>query len=242
MGSAAVLLRKPIAKLEIANDLDSRVVAFFRVLRERPEELVHAIRLTPWHEQEYRQSLETAANDLEEARRLFISSWASIRGGPFPAPGDFRWQKTQTRRSAAVRDVADLSHLLAAAERLRNVQFLHRDGLDVIRKVLATECLLYVDPPYLPETRTRKQGYKHEPEGPAWHRRLAQLLHEHSGPVLLAGYASGLYAELYEAANWSRVERPQRTNSGGEAVECLWLSPLTQEQLAAARASRQKDR
>ena len=227
MGSAAVLLRKPPSKLEIANDLDGRVVAFFRVLRERPAELVEALRLTPWHEQEYRQSLEQSADDLEEARRLFLSSWASVRGGPYPGPGDFRWQKTQTRRSSAVSDVAELSHLLAAAERLRNVQFLQRDGLAVIRKMRATGGLLYCDPPYLPETRKRKKAYRHEP-GREWHVELAELLHEHSGPVVLAGYASGLYAELYEESGWQRVERRQGTNSGGSAVECLWLSPLTQ--------------
>lgn len=234
MGSAAVLLRKPPSKLEIANDLDGRVVAFFRVLRERPAELVEAIRLSPWHELEYRESLAQAVDDLEEARRLFVSSWQSVRGGPAPAPGDFRYQKIQTRRSAAVKDVADLSHLLAAAERLRNVQFLQRDGLDVIRKLRDTGALLYCDPPYLPEVRTRKKGYRHEPTGPEWHRELAELLHEHSGPVVLAGYASRLYAELYETRYWRRVERPQRANSGAERVECLWLSPLTQEQLAAA--------
>lgn len=229
MGSAAVLLRKPIAKLEIANDLDGRVVTFFRVLRERPAELVEALQLSPWHELEYKQSLEPAADDLEEARRLFISSWASVRGGPAPGRSDFRWQKTQTRRSAAVKDIADLSHLLAAAERLRNVQFLQRDGLDVIRKMRDTGALLYCDPPYLPEVRTRKQGYRYEPEGPEWHRELAALLQEYSGPVVLAGYASRLYADLYEGHNWRRVERPQRANSGAARVECLWLSPVAQE-------------
>ena len=237
MGSAAVLLCKPPSKLEIANDLDGRVVAFFRVLRERPAELVEALRLSPWHEGEFRQSLETSAEPLEEARRFFLSSWASVRGGPYPRPGDFRWQKKQTRRSAAVKDVADLSHLLAAAERLRNVQFLQRDGLAVIRKMLGTSALLYCDPPYVAQARTRKRdGYRYEPPGPEWHRELAELLHEHNGPALVAGYPSTLYAELYERQGWQRVERAQTTNSGGRSVECLWLSPIAQE-LAAPHAA-----
>lgn len=236
-GSGSVLLRKPPSKLEIANDLDGRVMSFFRVLRERPAELVEALRLTPWHEGEYLESLETSADQLEEARRFFLSSWASVRGGPYPRPGDFRWQKKQTRRSAAVKDVAELSHLLAAAERLRNVQFLQRDGLAVIRKMLGTGALLYCDPPYVAQARTRKRdGYRYEPEGQAWHAELADLLHGHNGPALVAGYPSTLYEELYERQGWKRVERLQTTNSGGRAVECLWLSPIAQE-LAAPSAT-----
>lgn len=236
-GSGSVLLRKSPSKLEIANDIDGRVMTFFQVLRERPADLVEALRLSPWHEGEFRRSLETAAEPLEEARRFFLASWESLRGGPYPRPGDFRWQKKQTRRSAAVKDVADLSHLLAAAERLRNVQFLQRDGLAVIRKMLGTGALLYCDPPYVAQARTRKRdGYRYEPEGQAWHAELADLLHGHNGPALVAGYPSTLYEELYERQGWKRVERLQTTNSGGRAVECLWLSPIAQE-LAAPSAT-----
>ena len=89
-GSGSVLLRKPPSKLEIANDLDGRVMAFFQVLRERPAELVEALRLTPWHEGEYLESLEPATDLLEEARRFFLSSWASVRGGPYPRPENLR--------------------------------------------------------------------------------------------------------------------------------------------------------
>lgn len=232
LGAASILLRKPRAKLEIANDLDNRVLTFFHVLRERPDELLAAIRLTPWHEAEYTAALEPAADKLEEARRFFVLSWMSVRGGPNPGPRDFRWQKKNTRRSAAVKDIADLGHLLAAADRLRNVQFLHRDGLDVIAKMRGTGALIYADPPYLAAVRARPNGYRHEP-GDEWHERLAALLWEHDGPALVAGYPSPLYRELYELREWRRVERPQATNSGGRRTEALWINPIAQAAIAA---------
>jgi DNA adenine methylase len=232
-GGGAVLLHKPPCKLEIANDLDGRVVNFFTVLRERPDDLAHTIALTPWHEAEYRRCLQPVTEPLEDARRFFFAAWASVKGGPIPSPSDFRWQKKQTRRSAAVRDVADLSHLLATAERLKNVQFLNRDALAVIDKMRGTGSLIYFDPPYLAETRTRRNGgYRYEPAA-GWHITAAERLRVHDGPVIVAGYASALYADLYEAKGWSRVERAQRTNSGGAAVECLWLSPLCYDLLHA---------
>ena len=223
-GSASTLLHKPASKLEVANDLDKRVINFFEVLRARPGELVEAINLTPWHEGEYRAALAAADDPLEDARRFFLTCWASVRGGPAAGPGDFRWQKKNTRRSAAVRDVADLGHLLQAAARLKNVQFLQRDALDVIGRMAGTGALIYFDPPYLASTRVNRRGYRHEPAA-AWHVEAADLLRAHGGPVIVAGYRSALYEGLYEAHGWQRVERRQGTNSGGSAVECLWLSP-----------------
>jgi len=223
-GSGAVLLHKSAAKLEIANDLDGRVTNFFEILRTRPAELVEAINLTPWHELEYRRALVPAGDALEEARRFFLTCWASVKGGPAAGAADFRWQKKNTRRSAAVRDIANLGHLLQAAERLKNVQFLNRDALQVIAKMQGTGALIYFDPPYLASTRVNRRGYRHEPAA-AWHVEAADLLRAHDGPVIVAGYRSDLYAGLYEAYGWQRVERRQGTNSGGSAVECLWLSP-----------------
>jgi DNA adenine methylase len=242
LGSGSILLRKQPSKLETAGDLDGRVIAFFRVLRERPDELIQAIQLSPWHEGEYLLSLEPAAEELEEARRFFLSCWASIQGGPSPGPADFRWQKKETRRSPATQDVIRLEHLLQAAERLRRVQFLQRDGLELIQKMRGSGALLYVDAPYLAATRTRRDGYRHEPQGPEWHEELAALLLQHEGPALIAGYRSGLYEQLYEQQGWRRVEREQQANSGKRAIECLWLSPILLSQKARETESQQSGR
>jgi len=226
------LLHKPVAKLEIAGDIDERVMNFLEVLRTRTAELVQALQLTPWHEGEFRRCLEAADDALEDARRFFVTCWSSIKGGPTPGPTDFRWQKTMTRRSSAVSDVARLSHPYVAAARLANVQFLVRDALEIIESVCGTGCLIYFDPPYVTVTRTRRQnGYRHE-FSEAQHIAAAELLLAHNGPVVVSGYASTLYESLYERRGWQRVERQQATNSGGRATECLWLSPLTVEQLS----------
>lgn len=33
----------------------------------------------------------------------------------------------------------------------------------------------------------------------------------------------------YYGSGWQRIERPFRTNSGGRAVECLWLNTAVQK-------------
>ncbi len=39
-GSLAVLLAKPLSRMETVNDLDGDIMTFWRVLRDRPEELI----------------------------------------------------------------------------------------------------------------------------------------------------------------------------------------------------------
>src|SRR3954469_20339878 len=46
-GSGAVLLNRGPSPVETYNDIDGDVVNFFRVLRDRPDELIRSIALTP---------------------------------------------------------------------------------------------------------------------------------------------------------------------------------------------------
>lgn len=52
-GAAGVLLRKHPSPVEIYNDLDGRLVSFFRVLRENPQTLIRSLRRTPFSREEF---------------------------------------------------------------------------------------------------------------------------------------------------------------------------------------------
>lgn len=69
-GALSALLAKTPSELEVVNDLDGDIVAFWRVLRDQPEELERVCALTP------HSRLETVlagdregVSDLERARR-----------------------------------------------------------------------------------------------------------------------------------------------------------------------------
>lgn len=74
-GGGSVLLRKSPAKIEVYNDLNGGVVNFFRVLRERPADLIAAIELTPYSRKEFIQAQEPCDDPLERARRFYVWSW-----------------------------------------------------------------------------------------------------------------------------------------------------------------------
>ncbi|MEN3010732.1 MAG: DNA adenine methylase, partial [Candidatus Bipolaricaulaceae bacterium] len=91
-GSAALLLRKEEAPLEVWNDLGEEVWNFFQVLRDEEmcARLVRALEFTPWHRLEYERCYEGLGepedDPVERARRFFVVSWQGIGGvggGPY---------------------------------------------------------------------------------------------------------------------------------------------------------------
>lgn len=62
-GSGAVFFNKPPSELETINDLDGDVVNLFRVIRDRPKELAHLVRWTPYSREEYYNSYQLGGGD-----------------------------------------------------------------------------------------------------------------------------------------------------------------------------------
>ena len=59
--------------------------------------------------------------------------------------------------------------------------------------------------------------------------------------MLVSGYSSRLYEQLYEVHGWQRVDRDFQANSGSTRTESLWISPaaqaaLQEEELERVRA------
>lgn len=230
-GACSVLLRKPRSKLETINDLDGSVTSFFEVLRDRRDELIRKIRLTPWARAEFLSSFEPCADELERARRFFVRLWMSMDGsgkskswGIHKNPARLPW----TPRFAQFENTKD--GLREISNRLLRVQIENRDARDVIVRYNYPETLFYHDPPYLKQTRRSRDVYRLEVNRD-FHIETAGLLRQCQGYVVVSGYTSDLYTELYEAHGWQRFDREAQSNSGGRRIESAWLSPRTVEAL-----------
>ena len=224
----SVLARKQACEVEVANDLNGRAVNFFRQLRDNTADLIGRIEVTPWAEDEYRDCQTPAEDPVEDARRFYVTSWQSVHGAGSDRSG-WRWMADPDVRrglSPAVDWIANDLHAFAA--RLRRVHLMNRDALVVIRRMMHLDsCLIYFDPPYTLEKRTRRDGYGAFEVTEEWHAEAAELLRRHAGYVVVSGYASPLYERLYEDHGWRRVDRSFQGNSGSKRLESLWLSPRT---------------
>ncbi|HBQ5660047.1 DNA adenine methylase [Klebsiella grimontii] len=84
--------------------------------------------------------------------------------------------------------------------------------------------LIYVDPPYLHETRSSRARYRHE-YSVEDHRRLLVCLRSlpDSASVILSGYPSDLYD--HQLSDW-RSKEFQAMTRGGVRTEKIWMNYL----------------
>jgi len=229
-GAASVLLQKPRSRLETYNDLDSNVVNFFRVLRDRKDELAHQLNYTPYSREEYNLSTVATGDSLEDARRFFVACWMAI--GHSGATG-CRFQKSLKGRDTPpdkeFHELITGGHIDRVASRFHGVQIESDSYEGVIDRYDNKKALFYVDPPYPKSTRTGNR-YLCELQTDNEHIGLADKLTAVKGMVVLSGYDCELYQELY--ADWTHVTKRTLSNSGKSSIESLWLSPNISSELS----------
>jgi len=224
-----VLLRKSRSRSEVYNDLDCEIVNLFRIARDRGEDLRRALELTPFARAEFEDSYIPTADPLEQARRTVIRSFMGFGSNAHNRTTGFRSNSDRSGTTPA----QDWRHypaaLAAIVDRLQGVVIENRDALDVIQGHDGPATLHYVDPPYLPSTRDAGTDYRHE-MNEAEHIHLAQVLRTTQGAVIVSGYPSSLYEDLYRG--WDRTEHGALADGASKRIEVLWMKGIQQERLA----------
>lgn len=229
-GGLAVLMAKAPSKLETVNDLDGHLMNLWRVIRDQADEFARVCALTPHSRAEYLacSDITTEMSDVERARRTWVR-FVLGRSGGFGKKG---WRfyadpdATNTGMPGYLRGYVSRIH--PAMERLQNVSLECRTALEVVREYgRSPNALLYVDPPYLGATRN-SMGYRHEMPNESDHRELASALHDAAAAVLISGYPSPVYDELY--ADWQTYTMRSTTGARSRRTEVIWSNrPLARE-------------
>lgn len=223
-GAASTLLRKERSYAEIYNDLDGGIVNVFRQIRDNGPELHRLLIATPFAREEFRLAREPTADPLEAARRVIIGSFMGFGSDAvFLKSTGFRANSNRPGTTPAHdwRNYGDVFPLLI--ERLRGVVIENRDAKAVMAQHDGADTLHYVDPPYIHSTRTdTRHDYRHEMTDEQ-HIELAAFLKTLKGHIIVSGYWSPLYDELFEG--WIRLEKKAFADGAAERVECLWINP-----------------
>lgn len=226
-GGGSVLMQKPEARGEIYNDIYGDAVNVFRVLRDplQAQELERVIRLTPCSYEEYMNAYEYCDDPIERARRTIFRSFVTIGAdGVLRKNAGFRGLKNNETIVTTAQEWARYPNVIETfTKRLRNVLIENRDALIVLKNYDRATTLFYVDPPYVMSTRSKKTVLYQQEMTDADHIELAKVLHSLKGMVVLSGYQSALYDQLY--TNWRKVVKSSTAQNGKGRVECLWLSP-----------------
>lgn len=230
-GSAAVLLNREPSPVETYNDIDGEVVNFFQVLRDKHEELVRAIGLTPFSREEFSKActLDPDVDPVERARRFYVRA-RQVRTGLAQTASLGRWANCKNTSRAGMSGVVSrwlggVEALPDIAERLLRVQIENRPAPEVIRLYDSKETLFYCDPPYVHDTRGDSKAYGFEMTDDE-HRELARTLNSVKGKVALSNYDCELMNELYVSPRWFKTTGPSKTihSTKGSRQEVLWTN------------------
>lgn len=215
-GSLAVLLSKPVARMETAIDLHGDLVNLALVLqtREAAERLYAALYpmlpCNALHVDAKHRLMEHAENseqypDVQRATDFFVCSWLGRNGciGTKSFNNNFCIRYTSNGGSPAKRWQSAIETIPDWHERLKNVVILRADGLQVLERIEdKAGTAIYCDPPYL----VKGAAYVHDFVA-VDHERLASLLRRfRSTKVVVSYYEHPKLAVLYP--DWTKIEIP----------------------------------
>lgn len=220
-GAASVLLRKEKSYAEIYNDLDGEIVNFFKVVRCHGRSLKRALMLTPFARREFIRAYSNIKDPVETARKTIIKSFMGYGSDSIRRKSGFRCDSMRSGTTPAHdwKNYAD--HIEQLIERFRDVIIEDRPALEVIKNNDTPETLFYVDPPYLHSLRSSvsNKAYRHEMDNND-HVNLAKVLRSVEGKVVVSGYESELYNDLY--LGWNKDKKKSLADGARARVEVIW--------------------
>ena len=231
-GSGAVFFNKPASNIETINDLDSDVVNLFRCIQKDAEKLARIVATTPFSREVYDRQFETTeekTDPFERAAGFLVKCW---QGHGFRTNGyKVGWKNdVQGRESMyALWNWYRLPEwIIDIVECLRQVQIENRPAMEVIKRFNYENVFMYIDPPYLLDTRAGKQ-YKHEMTD-ADHEELLKELLQNKAKIMISGYESDMYNDYLK--DWNKMHFSSCAEHGKQRTEVVWMNYEMERQLS----------
>ena len=218
-GMLSVLLRREASNIEIVNDLDRRLVTWWEIVRDQPDELVRRLEYTPYSRAVFAECAEICASPkfgdpLKLAWALTVILWQGYG--------------SKNTRPNWVRHVAPISS--AKSSIFKNIDIIHRrleyvqldccDACTLLERVAdRSDALIYCDPPYMSADTS---AYLHR--GTDW-ARMAEILRDAKAAVAISGYR-----DEWDITGWRKSQKstPAFSVSSNAAtdqkarIEILW--------------------
>lgn len=206
---------------EIINDIDGELTNFWHVLQDEKlflsfERIVQAI---PVSQEEFKIATTRREPSTDEVRRA-LDFFVKVRQSRQALGKDFAtMSKTRVRRGmneTASAWLTSIEGLRDVHTRLKRVVVFNQPALRVIAQQDSPDTFFYLDPTYLPETRTAKKAYKFEMT-PEDHEQLLALLAQIEGKFMLSCYPSEMYDKAEAENGWCHVDFDLPNNASSKA-------------------------
>lgn len=196
-GAAWVLFGKQPSDVEVINDIDEELITFFRVVKEKPEELIQSFEWEIVSRAEFTRLAELNPLELTDVQRahrfyyIIMAGW----GGELNYP---RFQISIKDGGHGNRLIGALKHLrerlIPVYERLSTVIIENLDWSKCIERYDSPTTVFYIDPPY-PENGC---NYKYNMRDWKDHKNLADVLSRTQSKWILSSYNIPEIHDLYK--------------------------------------------
>jgi len=228
-GGGHVLINKPFSPIEVYNDINKGLYSIFRCLNdvEKTKILIEKLLKTDYNEDEFLYAYnnwDKVQDEIEMAKLTFILSTQS-----------FNSSCCHWNRPCSPKDLEQyhrkIISILDFVPRFKNVIVENMTFEEIIKKYDDINTFFYMDPPYVPSTRTTKDVYKYEMKDEL-HEKMVDILMNIRGKALVSGYDNPIYNRISDG-NWSKVslgrfsKSSQKTKKGGYkqfGEEFLWMN------------------
>lgn len=229
-GAGHLLFAKTPSQVEVVNDIDSHLVAFFELLKDgtKRSKLIQTLDNMPysrglWQEicSRWKQG-NLPQDEIERVSWWFYLNRTCFSGdqgcGGFAVPSTTGRNPVQSFRNS-------IEGLNTIAERLRNVCIENLDYQDCIRRYDSETTLFYCDPPYLGVGHYYGNSFTQDD-----HCKLSELLYSIKGQAMVTHYENEFYSTLYKGWNkytYQSFKGSHKAEPGIKkpvTVECLYTN------------------
>ena len=190
-GMLGVLLNRPKSGVEIASDLNDRIINWWLMVRDKTEELIEKVTWTPCSEKLFYEYYDTIdeGSDIERAVKLQVVLTHSRMQSDNRRYFGFRISRGSSKNYEHT-----LSQMRLLRERIKHVTLLNRDAFDILERLSKeSHMVIYCDPPYA----TADTSLYRVDEV----RDLTTLLKDQKSKVAVSGYN-----DEFDHLDWERHE------------------------------------
>lgn len=212
-GGAAVYFAKEAVELEIINDINGNLIAFYEAMKSHPRALVDKIKATlhsrkqhalAWHIYNQPQG----CSDIDRAWAVWV---LCSQGFASKISGVWGYDKSKRTMSKRIQN-AKARFDLELCARLERTTIECKDAIDVIARYDSPDAFHYVDPPYFNSDCAHYSGYTEDD-----FKKLLDVLSGVKGRFLLSSYPSDLLAGYTAANGWYQKEVDQKVSVNAKA-------------------------
>lgn len=227
-GSLALLFNKPPSAIETINDLDSNVTNLFQCIQKDSERLARLVLTTPFSREIYNHQFEGTeatryASNFQRAAGFLIKCWQGYGFRTNEYKQGWKNDVQGREKAYALWDWYWLPEwIIEVTDRLRKVQVENRPALEVIERFGYKNVFMYLDPPYVMDSRVSHQKqYAYEMSN-ADHEELLNVICKSSAKIMISGYESELYNDYL--SNWEKVTFESCAQGGHKRTEIVWMN------------------